>query len=665
MKGIVLNREKLASAIKEIDTIHSNHFLSLKTKEEHHDESFSNTLKNIFVHKNLAAISVDEIAEELKNLFLAYEIPFAICIEDLNSLQKHIRTNEPESTHNFVTEFFAKLQNKIGFHYIHHEARHFNLIEAGDIRTKPLYQIHAEWQNRLVHAILNDTLNDLPLFDSDSCPFSQAILYPESKMMCYRLDICDFLQQTHARLHELTTTFVYMYTRENFKAAYFLFQQIKETSEKLLNLVAVLYFNAQIDRPQTLRSYIYRLLHDDENIWVALFDIFSMQRINKFYPAKTGDKILKIVGSLLASLNRKYWTKAVLSRGTGGDFYLLFQNADKNILECFIEDFEERLSVIIKKENALPEFSVKKAFLELTPPLHIKEEEVSALFKYLKERLKEEDSPLFIMGEKEQKRVLSWLTLHYQYIARLSELLEEGALEIFLQPIRYLKHPDKVHAYEILARINETGTYVSAGAFIDLLVEAGMVHKLDHLVLERMIYHKNMLHSTGSMYFINVSAVTLRDKSYVEKLIDAIRGPFTGMEIIVELTEQVLLDNMGLIMELHDDFGLTFAIDDFGTGYSSLHTVIKLAEQGVIKYLKIDGSLTSTYESSASTRRILSIIANMGEALELYTIIEFVESEEQVRDLKKIGIDYGQGYHLGAPTNILEFYLKNRSYLAF
>jgi EAL domain-containing protein (putative c-di-GMP-specific phosphodiesterase class I)/GGDEF domain-containing protein len=656
MERLVLTDHDYSAIAEKIRTFHRYnpllHQYKIRFGEKHILEEIEKFIRTLEIDTAKARSTAGRISA----LFIEHSIPFAILIEDLEIIKDYLITNicPKERESDEVTEFFKALKNHVGYFFLKHEVREIKMVEIGYFSEKVLYNIHKKWERWLIDSIMNETMEDFPLMDSEACPFIFSLEYPESKMICHELNICDYLKSTHAKLHELAITFAYLFIRHHYKSAYIVFQQIKEFNEKLLNLISILYFNAQINRPQTFKNYLYSQTFEQKELFIAIFDIHSMKEINKFYAPKIADRVIELVEETLKSVYLENQGCMVYTRGTGGDFYILFENCSIDTIRGIEEHFDETLNQKRAASPMLPGFVVKKAFLKLQEPRIFEKDEIAVMFSYLKESLKGEEKSRYMTDMGEQEKMREWISSHFAYMHKLKRALDEGKIEIFLQPVSYMERIDKIHAYEVLVRIEEEGRYIPAGAFIDLIIRMKMISQLDHLVLERILHYQKEIHRITGKLFINVSASTLQDEGYIGKLIDAIRGPMFGTEIIVELTEQELLENLGRIIQLHRDYGLIFAIDDFGTGYSSLQTVIKLAEEGAVRYLKLDGSLTKSFENSESTQRIIRIVSKMSRSLRLETIIEFVETENQRYELLSYDIDYAQGYYIGRPRSIAD-----------
>ena len=125
----------------------------------------------------------------------------------------------------------------------------------------------------------------------------------------------------------------------------------------------------------------------------------------------------------------------------------------------------------------------------------------------------------------------------------------------------------------------------------------------------------------------------------------------TGLEpkrLELEITETVLLqrshDNIRTLQEL-SALGVSIALDDFGTGYSSL-SYLRLFRFDMIK---IDRSFVSEMVQTEASAAIVCAVANLGRSLDIITVAEGVETEEQLALLRAAGCTQAQGYLLGRP----------------
>ena len=122
-----------------------------------------------------------------------------------------------------------------------------------------------------------------------------------------------------------------------------------------------------------------------------------------------------------------------------------------------------------------------------------------------------------------------------------------------------------------------------------------------------------------------------------------------GSHLCFEITESAAianLDEASLFIEQIRELGCKFSLDDFGTGLSSFSYLKNLH----VDYLKIDGSFVRDIIRDPVSESMVAAINQVGHAMNLETIGEFVENEEIRCKLASMGVDYGQGYHIGQPA---------------
>jgi EAL domain-containing protein (putative c-di-GMP-specific phosphodiesterase class I) len=100
-----------------------------------------------------------------------------------------------------------------------------------------------------------------------------------------------------------------------------------------------------------------------------------------------------------------------------------------------------------------------------------------------------------------------------------------------------------------------------------------------------------------------------------------------------------------LLDELHE-VGMAIAIDDFGAGHSSLARLRDLP----VQVLKVDRAFLDRVPDDRGSAAIVAAILALAEALDMTTIVEGIETEQQLAFLREHGCPFGQGYLLGRPV---------------
>ena len=94
--------------------------------------------------------------------------------------------------------------------------------------------------------------------------------------------------------------------------------------------------------------------------------------------------------------------------------------------------------------------------------------------------------------------------------------------------------------------------------------------------------------------------------------------------------------------------GARLAIDDAGAGFASLRHILELDAE----LIKLDGSLTHSLDADPRRRSLASALIEFGRESGAAVLAEHIESELQLHELRRLGLRYGQGYHLGRPERL-------------
>jgi len=193
---------------------------------------------------------------------------------------------------------------------------------------------------------------------------------------------------------------------------------------------------------------------------------------------------------------------------------------------------------------------------------------------------------------------------------------------------------------------------VPPGKFIPLMEETGMILDVGTWALKRAsLDHRRWteMNLRPPRVAVNVSAIQLRQKDFVEAVEQAIMEGVAPTGIDLEITESLVMEDIeGNIDKLRAVRGLSvgLAIDDFGTGYSSLSYLAKLP----VQTLKIDRSFVITMLNEPDTMTLVQTIISLAHSLRLKVVAEGVDAEEQAKVLRLLRCDQMQGYLFSKPV---------------
>ncbi|HWH84301.1 MAG TPA: EAL domain-containing protein [Burkholderiaceae bacterium] len=234
----------------------------------------------------------------------------------------------------------------------------------------------------------------------------------------------------------------------------------------------------------------------------------------------------------------------------------------------------------------------------------------------------------------------------------LRQAVDEQQFELHYQPQVDLR-TGRMNAMEALIRWRhpELGM-VSPARFIPLAEETGLIVPIGEWVLRTACTQLKRWHEaghTGLCVAVNLSARQLQGHD-VAQMVRRVLGEcgLAGEFLELELTESALMhDTEGVLKTLLElkATGAALALDDFGTGYSSLSHLRRFP----IDVIKIDQSFTFDVTSSAETASITRAIVGMARSLDMKTVAEGVETEQQMRFMSELQCDSVQGYYYSRP----------------
>jgi EAL domain-containing protein (putative c-di-GMP-specific phosphodiesterase class I) len=206
--------------------------------------------------------------------------------------------------------------------------------------------------------------------------------------------------------------------------------------------------------------------------------------------------------------------------------------------------------------------------------------------------------------------------------------------------------------------IDEKGLSVAPDAFIPSAERYNLMPAIDRWVINAALRFIGSLPDSARHLHtccINLSGSSLTD----EHLLQYIQGKLIEYEvepslICFEITETATIANMNRALRLISELrarGCRFALDDFGTGLASFAYLKHLP----VDFLKIDGTFVKNIVRDPVNLAIVKAINEIGHALGIKTIAEYVEDVETLEALRELGVDYGQGFGIARPKPLETF----------
>ena len=236
----------------------------------------------------------------------------------------------------------------------------------------------------------------------------------------------------------------------------------------------------------------------------------------------------------------------------------------------------------------------------------------------------------------------------------LRDAIANGELSLHYQPI-FETTTLALRGFEALARwISPDLGEIPPSRFVPLAENCGLIGPLGDRVLAgaaRQAFDWQRDGASNLHIALNVSAWQLRDPGFPDRtgtLLSGLGTRLAGVRLAMEITESQLMsdiDSGAAFLARLKALDIALHLDDFGTGYSSLSYLHRLP----IDALKIDRSFIEQLDSSPQSRTIVQSIVALAAALDLTTIAEGIERQDQLDVIRRLGCRYAQGFLLGRP----------------
>lgn len=247
------------------------------------------------------------------------------------------------------------------------------------------------------------------------------------------------------------------------------------------------------------------------------------------------------------------------------------------------------------------------------------------------------------------------------WVMRINEALAHDRFELFCQDITPLHAHASGHHFEVLLRKRDPddGTRLQPAEFIAAAERFGLSAQLDTWVVRHCLdwLETHPQHAARvRLCSINLSAASLVDEGFGRFLRQRLaRSSFPPTRLCFEITETGAVSDLGRAVDFIRSLralGCRFALDDFGTGFCSFSYLPKLE----VDLLKIDGSFVRDAADSPLALAIVQSIVRIARVTGRQTVAEWVETPELAERMRRLGLDYVQGFAFGRPRPMAEYF---------
>jgi len=380
---------------------------------------------------------------------------------------------------------------------------------------------------------------------------------------------------------------------------------------------------------------------------VMLLDIDNFKLINEAFGNKGGDKYLK---EIAGKLNLELQAGDVLCR-VSGDVLGIVSYCRDNIES---ESLVNRLLTVIRAyehKNDLISISLT-ASAGMFCMHRAQEADVEHLLNKVYASLQEakEIGPNSVVTYFDDNKHLVFRQQQMRKVIEIIKALKDNRIALFKQQIRPVDDNSHRTYHEILLRvIDEQGNVQGPGLFLQSAERFHLMDKIDRYVLASLVEYLEQHPEDDSYYTVNLSGNTLSDKSFIDFVEHLFRNPHIRYSHIgFEITETNIIknfENASAVLNKLAGYHCKISLDDFGTGMSSYSYISQLS----IDTLKIDGTFIKGIHSHKYNQAIVRSIVKLAKELNIDTVAEFIETEEELTTVKLLQVDYVQGYLLHKP----------------
>jgi diguanylate cyclase (GGDEF)-like protein/PAS domain S-box-containing protein len=386
---------------------------------------------------------------------------------------------------------------------------------------------------------------------------------------------------------------------------------------------------------------------------VLVIDIDNFKFVNDTFGHATGDELLAAIGETLRTRCRE---TDIAGRLGGDEFGVIMPQSTQEDAGALAASLLEavRTQVGVTVGGRIVRSTVSIGVRLIGPDTTLTAEEL----------LSDADIALYDAKETGRDRlsvttdeggITDRLRARIGWSERIRDALLSDAFELFEQPIVAIE-TGHAGASEILLRMRDAGgSLIAPGEFLDVAERFGQIQAIDCWVISRAVRLLAERQAAGIdlQLEVNLSGGSITDPTVVDFVVSEVRNaPIDPTRLTIEVTETAAIVNIERARSLAQslaDLGCRFALDDFGSGFGSFYYLKHLP----FDVVKIDGEFVRELTRSRADRLTVRAIVQIARGLGKPTIGERVEDAATLELLRRLGVDYAQGYHLGKPRPVV------------
>ncbi len=427
--------------------------------------------------------------------------------------------------------------------------------------------------------------------------------------------------------------------------------KVEETVEKLL------YFDILTGLPnkrflsESVEAFIKDSTHSGAASAFIIINPVNFSFINSAFDFEVGNKIMKEMAGRMKNIIKNY---DILAKWEADKFAVFLKNLN----------YEEDALHVVNRILAI-----------LGEPYVCQDKKISISFNagislYPKDAKKSQD--IFSKAEvallnvrRKEGNTVGFFKKEFEEYARKKVELRNGLREAMAKKefiLHYQPYFDtqthSIKGAEALLRWKRPDRIVPPMKFIPFLEQNGMITETESWIIGELASKMKQWTDEGLNVVpvsVNISPISFKNLHFKDNITAIInKNKINPKFFIFEIVERTFIENFEyslMILNFLKESGFNLSIDDFGTGYSSLSYLADLPFDN----LKIDISFVRKMLTEKHSRYIVETIIYLSKRLNMKSIAEGVETEDQLTLLKRLGCDYIQGFLFSKPLNEKEF----------
>ena len=427
-----------------------------------------------------------------------------------------------------------------------------------------------------------------------------------------------------------------------------MFEEQSESTERLRGLAYLDSLTGLQNRRYFDAALNNNLNDSEEHHDGALFliQILDLQALNQRMGFDAADALLKAAANIIKS-SVESMDSTIVSRLSGGDFAIIAEHIDEVQAEKIGSDICRGL-MRLHAEDMIDTDNVCLAGIAMYSTGMTYGDVLSRADNALQAaRVQGVNTCSVYAAPKEMKDAMpgrqAWQDIVRQAVASENIILHA-------QSVADVANTKSILHREILLRLPGPDNVLwTAGMFLPVAEQIGLARELDQIVI-RMVLCEVAKPSYSEHLAINISAASLHQADFVdwfESILSETGVPTNS--VVFEVSESTVIrdqESVHRMAEIARQYGYGFAVDHFGRGMTAFGYLKSLRPD----YVKIDGLYMSDLVASQDDQFFVSSLCKVAHSLDITVIAEAVETDEQLKVLRELGVDGVQGFGIARPA---------------